>query len=60
MVLPRPRSLQIDHLVARPWLVVLSLTLLTIAVADVVRVVLLEFLAVDVVLPRELLLPESQ
>jgi len=51
---------QVDDLVAVVRLVVLPLSLLTVRVTNVVRVVLFELFAVDVVLLSEFLLPEHQ
>lgn len=60
MVLTRTRSCQVDCLVTIPSLVVVALTLLTIRVSNIVRVLLLKLLVVDVVLLCELLFPEPE
>ena len=53
------RRRQVDCLIAVPGLIVLSLTLLTIRVPNIVRVLLFELLVVNVVLLCEFGFPEA-
>lgn len=57
VILALSRSLLVDDLLAVPRLVVVSLTLLTEHMSDVVSVVLVEFIAIDALL-CEFLPPE--
>ena len=58
MIFATCRCCQIYDFAAVPWLIVVAFALLTVAMSDVVCVVLLKFLTVYVMLFRELLLPE--
>mgnify|MGYP007004904918 CR=1 FL=1 len=60
MILTWPRCGQVNCLIAVPGLVVVSLTFLTIRVANVVGVLFLEFFTIDVILLCELALPEPE
>ena len=60
MVFTRARRRQIDGLRAIPRLVVVAFAFLAIAMANVIRVLLLEFVVVDVVLLCELTFPEPK
>ena len=60
MVLALTRGCQVDRLGAVPWLVVVALALLTIRVADVVGVLLLELVTIDIVLAGKFGLPEAE
>ena len=60
VVLTVARLCQIDGFVAIPWPIVVPLTLRPIRMANVVSVVLFEFVGVDVVFLSELLFPISE
>lgn len=60
MVLADTRCCQVDRLVAVPRFIVVTLTLLTVRVTDVVRVLLLKLFIVNVILPCELTFPEAK
>ena len=60
MIFTTCRGCQIYDFATVPWLIVVAFTFLTVAMSDVVCIVLLEFLTVDVMLFRELLLPEYE
>jgi hypothetical protein len=60
VILAVARLCQIDGFVAIPWPIVISLSLRAVRMADVVSIVLFEFVGVDVVFLCELLLPISE